>query len=384
MAEPYTGQVTVLNYCRRDAALTQMRRVIVIVGCVLSTGALWADTKNPASPASTLKEKHRGVCFVAGPGRPADAAFDRLAALNVNWISQTPFGWQQSAGSPEVVLATSGRIWWGESDEGLADAARRARNLGIRTILKPHVWIRDRSDGRWRGNIDFSTPEEWDRWWASYRHLILHYAELAESAGMEALCIGTELRSAVLNRPDAWRRLIADVRAVYGGELTYSANWYREFEEVPFWDALDYIGLQVYFPLADSAAAALTLDDLKAAWAPHVKLIEAMQQRVGKPVLFTEVGYRSTADAAVEPWIWRSAAPVDLELQAACYEAMFRTFWRKPWFAGTHVWKWFPEGSTQFGGRRARRHALQRERGFTPQGKPAEEVLARWYRAGAE
>ena len=101
-------------------------------------------------------------------------------------------------------------------------------------------------------------------------------------------------------------------------------------------------------------------------------------------MLFTEVGYRSTADAAVEPWVWRSAAPVDDELQAALYEAMFRTFWRKPWFAGTHVWKWFPDGSTRFGGRRARRHALQRERGFTPQGKPAEEVLVRWYKTGAE
>ena len=356
-----------------------MRRVIGFSCCVLSSGALWAETPTPTYTAPLLTEQHRGVCFVAGPGRPEDAAFDRLAALNVNWISQTPFGWQQSADSPEVVLATSGRVWWGESDEGLADAARRARQRGIRTILKPHVWIRDRGDGRWRGNIDFSTPEEWDRWWASYRRFILHYAELAESTGMEALCIGTELRSAVLNRPEAWRRLIEDVRSVYAGELSYSANWYREFEEVPFWDALDYIGIQVYFPLADSAGVALTLDELRAAWAPHAELIESVQRRVGKPVLFTEVGYRSTADAAVEPWVWRSDAPVDIELQATCYEAMFRTFWRMPWFAGVHVWKWFPEGSMRFGGRRARRFARQRERGFTPQGKPAEQVLARWY-----
>ena len=359
----------------------QIRRAIGLCGLVLASVAVQAEAQTLVSEVSPLTERHRGVCFVAGPGRPAEEAFDRLAALNVNWISQTPFGWQRSIDAPEVILATSGRVWWGESDEGLAETARRARQRGLRTVLKPHVWIRDRSDGRWRGNIDFSTQAEWDRWWASYRRFILHYAELAETTGMEALCVGTELRSTVLNRPDAWRRLIADVRAVYRGELTYSANWYREFEEVPFWDALDYIGIQVYFPLADSTGSRLTLDDLKAAWAPHVKQIEAVQQRVGKPVLFTEVGYRSTADSAVEPWIWRSGAPVDLELQATCYEAMFRTFWHRPWFAGTHIWKWFPEGSTRFGGRRARR----RERGFTPQGKPAEKVLARWYRgAGVE
>ena len=359
----------------------QMRRAIGLCGLVLASVAVQAEAQTLASEVSPLTDRHRGVCFVAGPGRPADEAFDRLAAMNVNWISQTPFGWQRSIDAPGVILATSGRVWWGESDEGLAETARRARQRGLRTVLKPHVWIRDRSDGRWRGNIDFSTRAEWDRWWASYRRFILHYAELAETTGMEALCVGTELRSTVLNRPDAWRRLIADVRAVYRGELTYSANWYREFEEVPFWDALDYIGIQVYFPLADSTGSRLTLDDLKAAWAPHVKQIEAVQQRVGKPVLFTEVGYRSTADSAVEPWIWRSGAPVDLDLQATCYEAMFRTFWNRPWFAGTHIWKWFPEGSMRFGGRRA----LRRERGFTPQGKPAEAVLARWYRgAGVE
>ena len=51
---------------------------------------------------------------------------------------------------------------------------------------------------------------------------------------------------------------------------------------------------------------------------------------MGKPVLFTEVGYRSTADSAVEPWIWRSDAPVNNELQATLYEAMFQTFWHQP------------------------------------------------------
>ena len=98
-------------------------------------------------------------------------------------------------------------------------------------------------------------------------------------------------------------------------------------------------------------------------------------------ILVSSVEHVVRTHAAVVPGVWRSDAPVDLELQATCYEAMFRTFWHRPWFAGTHVWKWFPEGSTRFGGRRARR----RERGFTPQGKPAEKAVARWYRgAGVE
>lgn len=119
-------------------------------------------------------------------------------------------------------------------------------------MLKPHIWIRGRSDGKWRREIDISTEAEWDGRWASYRRMILRYAQLAQRSGVEALCIGTELRSTVLKRPGEWRRLIADVRKDYGGELTYSANWNREFEEVPFWEALDYIGIQAYFRLAES------------------------------------------------------------------------------------------------------------------------------------
>ena len=244
----------------------------------------------------------------------------------------------------------------GESDEGLAETARRARMRGIRTMLKPHIWIRGRSDGKWCGDIDFSTEAEWDGWWASYRRMILHNAQMAQRSGMEALCIGTDLRSTVLKRPGEWRRLIADVRKDYGGELTYSANWNREFEEVPFWEALDYIGIQAYFPLVESTD--VTPASLKAAWAPYVKRIEALQQPVGKSVLFTEVGYQSTVDAAVDPWAWRSIEPLDFELQAACYEAMFQAFWNRPWFAGANIRKWFPEGRRPSGGRR--------ERGFTP------------------
>ena len=36
---------------------------------------------------------------------------------------------------------------------------------------------------------------------------------------------------------------------MYSGKLTFGANWYLEYEDVTFWDDLDYIGIQAYFPL---------------------------------------------------------------------------------------------------------------------------------------
>ena len=59
----------------------------------------------------------------------------------------------------------------------------------------------------------------------------------------------------------------------------------------------------------------------------------------------------------------------ELAMQAACYEAFFEVFWGESWFAGAYFWKWFPELKPRQVG----------NRGFTPQGKPAERVMARWY-----
>ena len=345
----------------------KMIALLTTVG-LLAAVVTYAEESNQVPEHGTVGERHRGVCFVAGPRRPTDGAFDRLPELNVNWISQTPFGWQRRHDDPEVVLVTSGRVWWGERDAGLVETTHKAQLRGIRTILKPHIWIRDRRDGKWRGEIDFANKEDWEAWWVGYRRFILHYAALAEKHGMEALCVGTELRSTVLKHPDKWRELILEARKIFSGELTYSANWYQEFEEVPFWDMLDYIGIQAYFPLGNNEED-VTLSSLKTAWQPYIERIEAVQKRFGKPVIFTEVGYRSTEDAAEEPWVWRSGDRVDFEVQALCYEAMFEVFWDRPWFKGLYIWKWFPDGRVSY----------RRRRGFTPQGKPAEAVLRKWY-----
>ena len=56
-------------------------------------------------------------------------------------------------------------------------------------------------------------------------------------------------------------------RAVYKGKLTYAANWDGEFEEVAFWDALDVIGVQAYFPLTEERVPSVT--KLTQAWAPY-------------------------------------------------------------------------------------------------------------------
>ncbi len=339
--------------------------ILVLTAFVITLVAAAAFRQSPS------QEKQKGVSWVGGPRPVGPEDLAVLAQNSVNWMVQTPFGWQRKHDSPEVVLSTSGRILWGESDEGLRTTTRLAKEIGIRTLLKPHIWLTDYKSGKWRSDIRMQDEESWGKWFRSYGRFMLHYAKLAQDTGIEALCIGTELRATVQEREADWRRLIAQIREVYDGRLTYAANWWAEFEEVPFWDELDAIGIQAYFPLTDKEEP--SLEDLKRGWEPHVKKIEQMAARSEKPIVFTEIGYRSAPEAAIEPWKWTQHAPkdvpVDWSTQANAYEAFFQTFWERDWFAGAYFWKWYPRPRDKAG----------ENLDFTPQHKPAERVMARWY-----
>ena len=317
----------------------------------------------------------RGVSWVGGDSITA-AELDPLVKARVTWITQMPFGWQGGAAEP-LIRSQTGRPaghygLWGESDAGLIYTARLARQHGIRTLLKPHLWVRGRS--AWPGDVNMTSAADWDQWFRSYSDFILHYGRLAETAHFDGLCIGTELLHATEPAHEkAWRVLIRQLRRVYHGPLTYAANWSGEYRQIRFWDALDYVGIQAYFPL--TPAARPSVDSLLRGWQPHLSALAAWQQKINKPIVFTEIGYKTTSDAAARPWEWpeRLAAfdTPDEATQARCYEAMFRACWGLPWLKGVFIWKWYP-GLSADGP--VRRHA-----DFTPQHKPAEAVMTRWY-----
>ncbi|HEY5692281.1 MAG TPA: hypothetical protein VIS49_12545 [Cyclobacteriaceae bacterium] len=307
------------------------------------------------------KSRQRGVCWVGGRQVVTEKDFESLKKNNVNWISQTPFAWQRSFSDPEIRMNTnSERVWWGESDLGIAETTQIARKLNIRTLLKPHLWIRD----SWPGEVKMENEEKWNEWFANYKTFIIHYARLAETNRIEIFCIGTELSNASAHDTD-WRKLIREIRKVYSGQLTYAANFHGEFEKIKFWDALDFIGVQAYFSLSQKNNP--TTQELMANWTHHLNSVENIHKKYDKPILFTEIGYRSTDDAAIEPWKWpqeNKEAVSSAETQAKCYEAFFNTAWKKPWLAGAYFWKWYPHRSNRL-----------LEIDFTPQGKLAEKIL---------
>lgn len=288
------------------------------------------------------------------------ATLQELHALGVRWVSLTPFGFMRSLDESEVHLAIARPE--AENDARMEAEIRAAHALGLRVFLKPHVWI---AGGAWRGEL---APDDWDAWFESYRAFTLHYARMAARLDVALLSIGVELPTSG-PREAQWRALIAAVREVYDGALTFAANWDR-VDEVAFWPALDHVGVQLYPPLAPRLGADEAT--MRAALDRRLDGLEAIAARAGRSLLITEVGYKSIEGTEVHPHEWpeRLGRPAVSEAaQASAYRRLFASISGRERVAGLYVWKWFTDPDTDEEG----------PHGFSPRDKLAEAVLRSAY-----
>ncbi|MEA2693848.1 MAG: hypothetical protein QOJ16_3235, partial [Acidobacteriota bacterium] len=260
-----------------------------------------------------------------------DARLDGLAKLGVNAVSLMPFAYQEAPDRPRLVYLN--RRPESETDTGLVHAVRRAHAHSFAVLYKPHIWVGRES---WPGDIAMANEADWAAWWAGYRRFVLHHALLAGWSGADLFSIGCELAKTTGRTAD-WRDLIAAVRLLYPGRLTYAANWGGDLEKVAFWDRLDVAGVDAYYPLAaDPKADAAQLAAGARKVAEH---LEAEARRAGKPLLLTEVGFAAHAGAWMAPHL--EGGTYSEEDQAAAYAALFAALDHRPWLAGTFVWKAF-------------------------------------------
>lgn len=305
--------------------------------------------------------QHPGV----GYGTAASAAaLDELVNLGCNWVSVTPFGRQWSLTQTEVRLDFEAPF--AQNRRAVIAVIRQARQRGLRVLLIPHLWI---EAGGWRGEIDPGTPEGWERWFRSYTRFVTTWARVAQEAGAEMFSVGVELKSSSGTRGE-WFDVIDAVRREYRGLLTYSANWDEE-RSVIFWDRLDVVGIQAFYPLTDHPNA--TLDELRAGARDRAERLERWARAERRSVFFTEFGYTARVDPALRPWEWpddMSNVTVDEAAQARAYRALIEAFARRPWFGGAFVWRYYsnPMDSSQ-----------ESAWGFSPRGREAERVLAELY-----
>jgi hypothetical protein len=180
--------------------------------------------------------------------------------------------------------------------------------------------------------------------------------------------VGVELGKTTVGHEAEWTALVDRLRTVYRGHLTYAANWGGEFENVSFWRAFDYIGIDCYYPLDPNENA--SDEDLARGARLVLDRIDKIATKYGRPVIITEVGFPSSHAPWRSPHDDSSRGAVDLSAQARCYNAFFGALAGRNRIAGVYCWKW--PSTLEDGG--------PGDGGFTPNGKPAEAVIKRWYR----
>ena len=332
-----------------------MSRPFILARRALVAGLAAAPSLVRAQPA---RRAHRGFNLVATARAPLGSAaaaesFARMAALGADSVAIVCFLWQASPQAGTIVRGND------MGDAELAAGIRQARAARLSVMVKPHVWVPE----SWAGAVE-PRADAWRGWFDGFQAALLPLARLSQAEGAQAFCLGTELRRT--SRRVEWWEVIARIRAVYRGTLLYTAHNAEEAGLVPFWPALDAVGVSLY--------PALGADDAPGAWqaamAAEAARIDRIAAAVGRPAWVTEIGLRSARGAAAKPWESaeeRDATP-DGALQAAVLSRWLAVLDR-PSVAGVLVWRWFSDPAA--GG--------PADTDFTVQGKPAEALLrARW------
>jgi len=288
-------------------------------------------------------------------------SLDDLQADGADWVAVNVF-WFQDTTTSTVIDRDPTK--WTASDDTVKTVIDAIHARGMQVLLKPMVDVRD---GTWRGLIgsgktgDNAWLNSWFDGAGGYGDFINHWAGIAELKGVEVLSVGSELKT-LAPLDSRWRSIVDGVEAAYSGSLTYGANHGGSSDEVTqanvtWWDRLDFIGLNAYYPLTSDTIAGLpaatnspTIAELRQGWDYWASMIETWQQAVApdKPILFTELGYRSWDGTNRYPFSGTSkgATNVDQQEQADCYQALFEELvyheidGREDWLEGLFWWNW--------------------------------------------
>lgn len=277
-----------------------------------------------------------GISMVASRNLIAEEQAKQLKQLGGNYIAVMPYAFMPENKEPKLIFDTDHQ-WSGETLSGIESDVKTLQKQGLEVMIKPHIWV---GSGVFTGDISMTSEEDWSRFEENYSAYILAFAKLAEQNKVSLFCLGTELHEFVSKRPESWCDLIDEVRAVYSGKLTYAENW-DKYKSVLFWDSLDFIGIDAYFPISEAKTPSLSA--VSSAWNVLKKELKTFSEVYHTKILFTEYGYRSIDYAGKEPWdSSRNQKPVNETAQLNLLKGLHQNLWKEDWFAGGFLWKWFP------------------------------------------
>jgi hypothetical protein len=227
-------------------------------------------------------------------------------------------------------------------------------------------------------------------WFDNYTAFAVHYAKMSAQKKLPYFIIGDQLSAVSFDTPHTtktsdphgvdtwlgsdpfaltctgrrdcgWRHVVNAIKtdnygtyighksakgASYTGRLIYAANWgpssQPEYDQITWWDAVDYIGVDAYYPLTGGLSD-VGVKDLEDIWhgrgdnaSPSGDIfsdLETLSDKVHHPVLFTAAGYESVPASNASPGN-TPPSDVDETEQLNDMEALLLTFNSAPWWAG--------------------------------------------------
>ena len=222
--------------------------------------------------------------------------------------------------------------------------------------LKPQILV----PGAWAGEIAPGDEAGWACWFNAYAQALWPLARLAGEENVDLLVVGTELKKTV-TRPE-WSGLIADLHGFYPGPLTWVFHAPEDIEAFSALSQLDSVGLSLYPPVGQAPAEIYR----NTAW--QRLSLKRLARTLPKPLWIGEVGIPSRAGAGWAPWVWAERAAgspaADPQFQAQALYAWLEAL-QGDWHQGVMLWNWMSDPDA--GG--------PRDADYTPQNKPAEQVL---------
>lgn len=308
----------------------------------------------------------------------SDRSLEDLSTTGANWIALVVTDFELSINTTDIFPVPEGS----NTDIEIEHAVLKAHELGLKVMLKLHIDTLYSFGGNWRGDIGVHfSDDKWKSWFNNYIPFAVFYAKLAQRYSIEQIALGTELIASDIH--DAhWRIVVSEIRKYFNGSLTYACNFWGDNVfgssyscfNVTWWDVLDIIGIDAYFPMAPTKEFP-SYDDIAVSWDPIIENLNQLSRKYNKPIIFTEIGYTSQKGGNREPNHWNIENPTNYTIQSACYQAFFEKMMVPDfdWFRGAFWWAWWsdPMAGTDYTNL------------YTPQHKPVQDVLRKYYAGGA-
>ena len=170
------------------------------------------------------------------------------------------------------------------NDASVVRYLQEIKRRGLKVMLYPMIFL-DVPGKPWRGHMS-GAPEDVRKFFnhaRGYKNFVLHYASLARGL-VDAFIIGSEMKSLTKvrdgDRFPAIEELIdlaSQVKAILGSEVkvTYAADWseyhhtdggFYNMDALWACEAIDFIGIDAYFPLTNSTSSDISIEDVKKGW----------------------------------------------------------------------------------------------------------------------